>query len=184
MDISAKEIRAIEQQRLEALQLSKASIEAEEGYSEVDWDPEDDDSSETQDRLIGFSQELEKTQSVVHIKVSKPGVIRLERVLDASTSSTARIYPNEVPIVSCPQAVFLNDNLAKGSPVRCTGSKEELSVRVSGVPPLSLNWHRDINGRREHFSVDRMESEPDVSRNKPPVPEASSLFSVAEARPS
>ncbi|KAL5535305.1 hypothetical protein ACEPAF_3399 [Sanghuangporus sanghuang] len=161
IDVSAKEIRAIEQQRLEALQLSKASAEAEEGYSEVDWDSEDEDSPETQDRLIGFSQELEKTQSVVHIRVNKPGIIRLERVLDASTSSAARIFPSEVPIVPCPQAVFLSDNLVKSNTIRCIGSKEELSVKVSGVPPLSLNWHRDINGRREHFSVDRMESEPD-----------------------
>ena len=162
-DLNARELRHIEQQRQEALQLTKAASSTENENSEVDWDSEDEVVPKNQDRLIGLSKELEETQSLVYLKVTKPGNVRLERVLDSTTSNIARIYKSEIPVVPCPQAAFAMDSIVKGNAVRCAGSKEELSIKVSGVPPLTLRWHRDINGRREHFSIDRMEGEPSVS---------------------
>lgn len=165
VDLGARELRTIEQARLEALQLTKASASAEDEDSDVDWDGDDEDFPESlgQDRLVGFSRELEKTQSVMHLRVNKPGTVRLERVLDSTTNNMARVFYGEVSVVPCPQAAFVPDAIVKGNNVRCVGAKEELAIKVFGVPPLSLRWHRDVNGRREHFSVDRIEGEPDVS---------------------
>lgn len=145
-DLGSRELRAIEHQREEALQLSKRSTEEES--SDADWDAEDDDNSNAQHSLQGPHSDLSSTQSVSYIKVTKPGVIRLERVLDSSTGNIARVFPGEVTVVPCPIAEFLPDNVAKGNGVRCQGSKEELEVKMMGVPPLSLRWHREVSGRR------------------------------------
>ncbi|KAH8120086.1 hypothetical protein DFH11DRAFT_1558255 [Phellopilus nigrolimitatus] len=162
VDLNARELRNIEQQRLEALKLTKASASADsEENSDDDWDDEDEDLAEGNNYLIGpSSQELEKTQSVVHLKVTKPGTVRLERVLDSTTTNMARIFFGEVSVVPCPQAEFVPDSIVKGNGIRCMGSKEELAIKVFGVPPLSLKWHKEINGRREYFAVDRIEGMP------------------------
>ncbi|KAI5121322.1 hypothetical protein M0805_003789 [Coniferiporia weirii] len=165
VDLSAKEIRLIEQQRLEVLQAAKSADPVDpEGNSDADWDGEDEELQTSQDRMMGFlpaSQELEKTQSVVYLKVTKPGTVRLERVLDSATANMARIFPGEISVVPCPQAEFAHDSIVDSDGVRCMGSKEELSVKIFGVPPLDLRWHREVNGKREHFSVERIEGVPD-----------------------
>lgn len=170
IDIGTRELRLIEEQLQQALQVTKNAANGKtDQYNEEDWDGEDEEEeiTETSDgqRLLGSaaSQKLEKTQSIVHLKVTKPGTVRLIRVLDSTTSNTARIYPNEIPVVPCPRVSFVPDKIASGNDIRCVGSKEELGVKVYGVPPLTLKWHREINGRREHFSVDRIEGSPEVS---------------------
>ena len=161
VDLNAKEIRAIESQRLEALQVTRnAASNNEDEYNEADWDEEAQSGPEL--LLPPGTASLERTQSVAHIKVTKPGVIKLQRVLDSTTSNVARIAPVEVKVVPCPQAVILPDKISSGDNIRCMGTREELTVRVSGVPPLSLKWFREINGRREHLSVDKIDSPSDV----------------------
>lgn len=168
VDIGTKELRQIEEHLQKQLQLTKSAANDISDINEEDWDAEDEDeeiAKTSGQRLLGYpsaSNKLEKTQSYVHLKVTKPGVVRLVRVQDSATSDTARIYPNEISVVPCPRMSFVPDKISSGDSVRCMGSKEELGVKVYGVPPLTLKWHREINGRREHFSVDRIEGSPDV----------------------
>lgn len=169
VDLSSKELRSIEQQRLEASRQDSESISQAED-SEVDWDDEDQESSTSRHhatRHTSLYPELEKTQSIVYIKVTKPGIIRLDRILDSTMPNMARIFPGEVHVVSCPEAEFTNDNVDKGKGVLCAGAKEELLVKVTGVPPLSLRWHRDINNRREYFDADRIENSSSVRISYP-----------------
>ena len=131
---------------------------------ENDYDPDDViDETSTKRIASGSNVALEKTQSIAHIRVSKPGIIRLQRVYDSSSQTDARISLSEVIIAPCPYASFVDDVIAKGDNIRCVGSGEELAVKVFGVPPLSLKWHREISkGRREHFSVERIEGTHEV----------------------
>ena len=114
-DLNSKDLRAIEQQRLEASQADRALAQQEQD-TEVDWD-DDDDESDVNRRSASlhssFFPDLEKTQSIVHIKVTKPGIVRLDRVLDTATPNMARIFHSEINIVSCPVAEFTNDNVLK-----------------------------------------------------------------------
>ena len=167
LELGSRELRSIEHQREEDLQLSKRS--AEEDKNDADWDAEDEDESTIQRPLNAPQSELSATQSMTYIKVTKPGLVRLERVMDSTTGNIARIFNGQVTVVPCPHAEFLPDNLIKGSSQRCQGSQEELSVKVRGVPPLSLRWHRDVGSRREDFLIDRIEGELDVSKTRMPV---------------
>ena len=141
IDVPLKELKAIEQARIESLQLTKiVPPEDPEVHNEDDWDAEDEHEppSSGPAKTAGHSSELEKTQSLFHLKVAKPGIINLEQVIDLSTSSAARLHPNEAYIVPCPRAKFVEDRISAGLVFQCAGTKEELSVSVYGVPPLSL----------------------------------------------
>lgn len=163
LELGSRELRSIEHQREEALQLSKRS--AEEEKNDADWDAEDENEPTAQQSLQASQSELSSTQSMTYIKVTKPGSVRLERVIDSMTGNMARVFQREVIVVPCPHAEFLPDGVVKGDPLRCQGAQEELFVKVRGVPPLSLRWHREVSGRREDFLIDRIEGELDVSRD-------------------
>lgn len=165
-DLNTKDLKAIEHSRAESLHLTKSMPSSNmDEEDEDDWDAEDEDDGPSSGKLLGLhstSQSLEKTQSIAHLRMSKPGIIRLEQVVDAASSNSARIYPTEFALVPCPQAEFVEDRISRGDSVRCVGSKEELTVKIFGVPPLTLKWHREINGRREHFSIEKIEGSPEV----------------------
>ena len=166
VEVGWKELRTIDQHLQESLQITKTAKSVDEENNEIDWDGDDEDASLGRENSVGYTsatQKLEKTQSIYHLKITKPGIVRLERITDKYTSHLTRIFPGEVAVALCPQAEFAPDSLVKGTALRCIGSKEELSIKMSGVPPMSLNWHRSINGRKEYFSIERIEGEPDVS---------------------
>jgi nucleoporin POM152 len=163
VDFSSRDLRAIEQAREEALQLTKTESSADED-DEDDYDPDDVIDDSLPKKIAGSGTSLEKTQSIAHIKVTKPGIVQLQRVYDGASQTDARIAPSEITIAPCPYASFVDDVITKGDNTRCIGTGEELAVKVYGVPPLSLKWHRDVNsGRREQFSVERIEGTNEVS---------------------
>ncbi|KAJ3558980.1 hypothetical protein NM688_g617 [Phlebia brevispora] len=164
-ELSGKDLKAIEHARQESLQEARnaASVKRDsEDYDEYDNDDDD---------AIDFSSSafnLQKSQSMVHIRLNKAGIVRLDRVLDASNVDARLVYPAEVPVVPCPRVAFSEESaLTYGTNVRCaapgltSGSGEdlELKINVFGVPPLSLKWHRDINGRQEPFMVEGIEGD-------------------------
>ncbi|KLO20595.1 hypothetical protein SCHPADRAFT_863370 [Schizopora paradoxa] len=162
VDLNTRDLKAIESTRLESLQLTKtAAPQQAEEYNEDDWDEEDEEEAPPHTNLLGYSNyDLEETQGISHLKISKPGIIRLERVLDAPTSNLARVLPNEITIAPCPQASFVADKISNGDAIRCLGESEELSVKLVGVPPLSVKYFGETNGQREYFSVDQIEGKP------------------------
>ncbi|KAI0727871.1 hypothetical protein C8Q72DRAFT_876158 [Fomitopsis betulina] len=158
VDLSAKELKAVETARLEALQAMRASTSKQdnEDYDEYDDDEDDGDDSDP------HAMRLQKTQSMTYIRISKPGTLRLDRVVDSSSVDARFVYPREVTIVPCPRAEFVPDNVAD---VRCatprvtSGAGEEvnLEIDVYGVPPLSLRWYKEVDGKQESFMVEAAE---------------------------
>ncbi|KAI0784950.1 hypothetical protein C8Q75DRAFT_809502 [Abortiporus biennis] len=171
VELSAKEMKAIEQSRLDSLEAARtASTKRDtEDYDEYDDDDDDDD---TRSQGSGFS--LQKSQSLQHIKISKPGVLRLERVIDSANVEARLAFPTEVTIAPCPRASFVDDGVISPNDVRCaapghvSGAGEQLqfSIDIYGVPPLSLRWIKEVNGRREFFMVEGIEEEALHSRGE------------------
>ncbi|WFD34790.1 hypothetical protein MCUN1_001634 [Malassezia cuniculi] len=75
------------------------------------------------------------SQLLVHqLRVSHRGIVRLVSVADAQQAH-ARIEGAPFYIVPCPSASF-----ASGKLDYCPGDDASVQVRVSGVPPLALNY--------------------------------------------
>ena len=154
IDLSAKDLKAIEQVRLEGLQVARHATTPAPGSDDYDdYDDDDDDEKSKQAQAA-----LQNSQSLVHIRVSKPGLIRLARVSDSSNNEARLVTPSEVVVVPCPQAKFVDDGW-KDTNVRCAGQEKhvQLLINVFGVPPLSLRWLKIVNSKREHFLVEGIE---------------------------
>lgn len=163
-DLNAKDIRAIEQSRQESLELTRTNAHKRD-VTDPDYDEYDD--GEEEDTVESSANTLQKSQTLVHIRVTKPGTLRLERVTDSADVDARLAYPLEVVIAPCPRVVFIPDDISRGDNVKCAapgvvsghkgsipGEDVNFHLEISGVPPLSLRWHEDVNGRREYFTVE------------------------------
>ncbi|KAF9245820.1 hypothetical protein BU15DRAFT_85502 [Melanogaster broomeanus] len=158
VELSAKDLKATEQARLESLHSVRAQIR-DSSYDEYD----DDDETPS-------DSPLQKTQSLAHIRVTKPGTIRLERVLDSSGVAARLVHPLEVAVVPCPTAHYTDDSVSKPeNAVRCAGdnSNVDLTIDIRGVPPLSLRWSKYVNGKKESFLVEGIEDSSPATRSHP-----------------
>lgn len=156
IELSGKDLRAIEQARLEGLQSVRAHSTDDE------YDEDDDETPSSSDA------QLQKTQSLAHIRVTKPGTIRLERILDSSGVAARLAYPLEVTVVPCPTAFYTDDPIIQpANPVRCQGdaSGVDLTIDIRGVPPLSLRWSKYVVGKKESFLVEGIEDSSPASRS-------------------
>ncbi|GLB35866.1 putative nucleoporin pom152 [Lyophyllum shimeji] len=152
VELTAKDLKAIEQDRLEALQASRPTVPARDSDDYDEYDDEEEAIQGLQSPL------LQNTQALVHIRLSRPGTLRLESVVDHSHVQARLSQPSTVTVVPCPTVEFADDDSIKDN-VRCSGpdSDLQLTIQVVGVPPLSLRWLKTINGRREHFLVEGIE---------------------------
>ncbi|KAG9314091.1 hypothetical protein JVU11DRAFT_4872 [Chiua virens] len=147
IELSGKDLRAIEQARLEGLHSVRARS--------TDDEYEDDD-----DETPPSDSQLQKTQSLAHIRLTKPGTIRLERILDSSGVAARLASPLEVTVVPCPTAYFTDDSISQpADAIRCQGdtSSVDMTIDIRGVPPLSLRWSKYLDGKRENFLVEGIE---------------------------
>lgn len=172
LELTAKDLKAIEQDRLAALRASRPSTSVLDSDEYDEYDDDEDVAQESQ----GARSLLQSTQSIVHIRISRPGRLRLESLLDQSRVPVRILYPSTINVVPCPTVEFIDKELMEDN-VRCSGQDPdlELMIRVYGVPPLSLRWLKTINGRREHFLVEGIEendaSKEDVSEVRRGTPE-------------
>ena len=158
VNLSSRDLRQIEKVRSDALTAFEQT-DPDEGYDN-DEDYYDYNEPTRQRTLTGgtspdMEYRLEKTEMLQHIKVSRPGVLRLERALDQANTEV-RIRPTEVRVVHCPKVEFVAGGI-KEDEKRCAGTTETLDLKLYGVAPLALKWHRDVAGRREHFLVEGIE---------------------------
>ena len=110
---------------------------------------------------------LQKTQGLWYIRVNKPGIIRLEGAGDRGSSDAVRIRTVETTVVHCPSVRFVRAPKAtRDTMVQCTGSEEQLFLKVFGIPPLSLQWQREAGGKREQFLVEGIGSDKACLANK------------------
>ncbi len=158
-DLSAKDLRAIEQSRADHLQLVRAAAKQDsDEYDEYDDDEDEDGHSSGHNHL-------QKTQHLTYVRLNKPGTLNLDRVVDQSGVDARLVIPSEVTVVPCPRAEFSPESHAAVKDVRCAppglvgGSGEELQLDIDifGVPPLSLRWHREVGSKREAFMVEGIE---------------------------
>lgn len=157
-DLTMKDIKAIEQARLEGLQVARPSS-SNSGADE--YDEYDDDEEPALDSQRSHNT-LQKTQSLVHIRITRPGTVRLERVLDVSNAEARLGYPSQLTIVPCPRVQFVEEERPQDD-TRCLGQDPDvqLMIDISGVAPLSLRWFKTINGRRESYLVEGIEGQQD-----------------------
>ncbi|KIY73469.1 hypothetical protein CYLTODRAFT_485323 [Cylindrobasidium torrendii FP15055 ss-10] len=155
IDVSSKELKSIEHTRQLALQSAKATASARHADDYDDYDDDDDE----QDKKSIEKSSLQNTQSLMHLRLPKPGRIRLERVVDASGIEARLVYPWEVLVTHCPRVQFAD--IPSMPEVRCAGQDgdHEFTIELSGVPPLSLRWFKQINGRKEDFLVEGIEGD-------------------------
>ena len=159
VDLSAKDLRAIEQSRIDHLQLARAAAKKDqEEYDE--YDDEDEEGSHSPGH-----NSLQKTQHLTYIRLSKPGTLSLDRVIDQSNVDARLVFPSEITVVPCPRAAFTPESAALVEDVRCAaprlvsggGEQLQLDIDIYGVPPLSLRWYREVSHRREPFMVEGIE---------------------------
>lgn len=79
-------------------------------------------------------------------RVKKPGVYRLGKVLDEYKLEVQR-SSSDTYVVPCPQARI---NTADKSP-RCLSDLSNLSLEVTGTPPLKIEYSRLRNGKNHSF---------------------------------
>ncbi|KAJ7727833.1 hypothetical protein DFH07DRAFT_970045 [Mycena maculata] len=153
--VSSKELKAIEQSRLEMTRPSALTARRDQ---EDEYDEYDDEDTDSATDSPSPSSALQKTQSLVHIKLSKFGTVHLEQVLDSSNVEARLAYPSEVTVVPCPRVEFIEDTSPS---VRCAGQDQdlELMIDIRGVPPLSLRWFKVVNEKPEHFIVEGIDSD-------------------------
>ena len=175
--LSSRDIKAIENARLERLRVTKTTKQENYDDSIDDYDDEypDNDSRDTP----SSPPRLQNTQSIVHIRLSKPGTIHLKGISDSSGVDARISYPSEITIAPCPHAQFVDgDALTRRDNIKCAapglntlGEDKDvrLTLSIFGVPPLSLKWFKEINGRREYFIVEGIETE-HVSPTEPSHP--------------
>ncbi|TFK77394.1 hypothetical protein BDN72DRAFT_830551 [Pluteus cervinus] len=161
-DLSGKDLKAIEQARLRHLELLKPATTR--SPDDDDYDEYDDDDDDT-DASINPRTNLQKTQSLVHIQINKPGFVRLERVIDISNIDARLGYSNGVTVAPCPRVEFVEDTWPDPH-VLCTGADQELQVMIDiyGVPPLTLRWSQTTNDKPEHFLVEGIDGGNDNPR--------------------
>lgn len=109
-----------------------------------------------------YTRPLESTQSVRHISVTRPGVVRLEAM--RASNGDVRVAGRDVVVVSCPTVKF-EDVDGSGAPKKqeCAGVMKEMKIVAEGVAPLRLKWHQEINGKRDFRTAEGLEGNPDVS---------------------
>ena len=155
-ELSAKDLKQVEQTYREKLQLVTTGQPAR---TTDDYDDYDDDDDESNSRSAQST--LQQTQTLVHILLSRPGIVRLERVYDSSNVD-ARLVISDAVVVPCPRVEFADDDTsAAQKSIRCAGQDVDLQLKINvyGVPPLSLRWMKIINGNQELFLVEGIEAD-------------------------
>ncbi|KAF7784114.1 hypothetical protein Agabi119p4_279 [Agaricus bisporus var. burnettii] len=149
IDVTAKHL---EQTRQEHLRLTTTASPPPTTDYEDEYDEDDDD-----DPMMDQSK-LQKSQSLVYLRISRPGVIQLEAVWDGVHNEARLVQPSAVAVVSCPSVTFV-DAAGRDDAIRCAGQDNsmDLMISVNGVPPLSLRWLKTINGKRDQYLVEGIE---------------------------
>lgn len=88
------------------------------------------------------------------VSVRHPGVYKLDSII-SKDGLDVRLYNRLVYVFVCPTAEFLPAR----NPDYCSGEKDTLQFRVTGVPPLRVEYSRYINDRRAKLKMDRIQPE-------------------------
>ncbi|TFK40586.1 hypothetical protein BDQ12DRAFT_459576 [Crucibulum laeve] len=95
-------------------------------------------------------------ETVVFIRISKPGTLRLERVLDDGKIDFRILYPSEMTIAQCPRMEFTHEPSYQLENIRCLGHNPDVQfvVELFGLGPLIFKWSRTVDGVKDDFRVE------------------------------
>jgi len=142
VELSSKDLEAIEIARVKGLRVAQSTTNMS-----LDVVDKEKDNSKTSNST--------HTHSMAHILLEKPGILRLQSVMDKSNIEVRLNHSREIIVVLCPQADFTPDGLKM---VHCAGQDLTLTIAIRGLSPLRLRWFKEVNGRREHFVKEGIES--------------------------
>lgn len=166
VDVSGRELKAYTKEYQDAVQKTRPPVTPTPDDEEYDEYDDDDDSGDVSQP----HSNLQKTQTVVYLRISKPGIINLEQVHDASNVEARISASDSVIVVPCPRVSFVDDDKSKKeSNLQCAGqhTERELKISVYGVPPLSLRWWKSVRGKRESFLVEGINGDHKESSQMP-----------------
>lgn len=108
--------------------------------------------------------DLAPTQKLIYLRITRPGLVRLERLLDQSGTDariSRRIGLVEATVVECPSARW-DDGAEAGTLCASSGGKE-VSIHVRGTAPMTLKWHHlGTRGEKEEFTVEGIKGSNEV----------------------
>jgi nucleoporin POM152 len=144
-DLSSRDLRSNDDSKLRLQHM--AATHAASSAEEDEYDDEDD--------VEGQGPSLQKSQTIAHLHISKPGVLRLEKVVHSNSVEARLAHPSLLVIAPCPSAAFVDENVSEEAFIRCAGSNPDvqMTIDVRGVPPLSLHWSKRLGHSVEHFDV-------------------------------
>ncbi|KUI72236.1 hypothetical protein VM1G_07862 [Cytospora mali] len=99
-------------------------------------------------------EDADETEVKFDYPIKKPGVYRLEKVLDEYKLEVQRRTQNTF-VVPCPQARVVSSP----SSGRCLGDLSDLSLQVEGTPPLKIVYSRMINGKDHSYHFQSLQPE-------------------------
>ena len=91
------------------------------------------------------------THRDLHFPIRKPGIYRLQRVVDESELEVRRRLSDTL-VVSCPTA-----SLKSSQSHRCKGELSNLLLEVAGTPPLKIKYSRQVNNLDRGFSIQNVQ---------------------------
>ncbi|KZO96434.1 hypothetical protein CALVIDRAFT_473922, partial [Calocera viscosa TUFC12733] len=106
--------------------------------------------------------QLEDTKGLVYIKVDRPGIVRLESILDSDDEEIHLVGGSSITIPECPNVSFLVDSREPHSIPKCQGDTFEGTLIVKGLPPLSAHYWRDFDGKREDLYANGIDDDSKV----------------------
>jgi nucleoporin POM152 len=99
----------------------------------------------------------ESNSLVLEYVVRKPGVYRLQKVVDESNLEVQRRMSDTI-VVNCPKAT-----IRPSTSDRCIGDLSDLTVEVRGTPPMKIVYSRTINKEDQSFHFQSIQPENLVS---------------------
>jgi nucleoporin POM152 len=94
---------------------------------------------------------------VLEYVVRKPGVYRLQKVVDESNLEVQR-HMSDTIVVNCPKAT-----IKQSTSDRCIGDLSNLTVEVRGTPPMKIVYSRTVNKEDQSFHFQSIQPENLVS---------------------
>lgn len=113
--------------------------------------------------LQALKKQAEKRQPkgsdamILEYVVKRPGLYRLHKVMEKSNLEVQRRMSDTL-VVACPEAV-IKSSLAN----KCIGDLSNLTIQVTGTPPLKIVYSRRINQKDESFHFQSLQPEDLVS---------------------
>ncbi|KAH3900963.1 Pom152p SCDLUD_002425 [Saccharomycodes ludwigii] len=101
------------------------------------------------------------------LNLNKPGFYQLKKVVD-NKSFELKLYKSHMVIPECPKVTILQNNVGNDNTKfdRCIGSFDNVTIRVTGVPPLKLEYSKQVGGE-DLVKIDDSNLQPKSLGNSP-----------------